>query len=142
MLEREDIRRTLVNEDFNFTPRNTQELVTWQFTCDNQFIKQRWVSALLHLKDYYKNEQLNIQKYFDTIGHEEPKSSNGSISSRSSLKVSPWRESVASRKSYTLDNSKYGLELREGSPKESSSRIEDPFLKKNRSEDQRHFQYP
>jgi hypothetical protein len=44
--------------------------VTWQFTCDNQFIKQRWVSALLHLKDYYKSEQLNIQKYFDTIGTE------------------------------------------------------------------------
>ena len=136
-----DIRRTLVNEDFNFTPRNTREVVTWQFTCDNQFIKQLWVSALLHLKDYYKNEQISIQKYFDNIGHEEPKSSNGWISSRSSLKVSPWRESVASRKSYTLDNSKYGLEFRE-SPKENSNRLEDPFSKKGRSEDQRGPNYP
>lgn len=114
MLEREDIRRTLLNEDFNFTPRNTKELVTWQFTCDNQFIKQRWVSALTHLKEYHKNEQLNIQKYFESINNpshsnEEIKSSNGSFSSRGSLKISPWRESVASRKSYTVDSNKYGF---------------------------------
>jgi hypothetical protein len=53
MMEREDIRKTLVNQDFNFTPKNTKELVTWQFTCDNQILKQRWVTALTTLKEHY-----------------------------------------------------------------------------------------
>lgn len=43
-----------MNADYNFAPRETAEEVTWQFTCDNQFIKKRWVSALKSLKDYYK----------------------------------------------------------------------------------------
>lgn len=125
MLEREDIRKTLVNEDYNFTPKNTKELVTWQFTCDNQFIKQKWVTALLTLKDYFKNEQANIQKYFESINNpppnEEVKSSNGSFSSRSSLKVSPWMENPANRGSF--GKSKYGFEFKEGSPREHSNKI-------------------
>ena len=28
MLEREEIRRTLVNEEFNFTPKNSSEVIT------------------------------------------------------------------------------------------------------------------
>ena len=144
MLEREDIRKTLVNEDYNFTPKNTKELVTWQFTCDNQFIKQKWVSALLNLKDYFRNEQANIQKYFDSIHNppsEEQKSSNGSFSSRSSLKVSPWMDNTATRGSF--GKSKYGFEFKEGSPRENSNRIEEPhFLKKGKSEDPRSFPPP
>ena len=53
-MEKEDIRNSSMNNDYNFTPRDTSEEVTWQFTCDNQFIKKRWVSALKSLKDYYK----------------------------------------------------------------------------------------
>jgi len=40
-------------EEFNFAPKNTKEIITWQFTCDNQFIKQRWVAALEALQVYY-----------------------------------------------------------------------------------------
>ena len=70
-----------------------------------------------------------MQKYFDSINNpphsnEEIKSSNGSFSSRGSLKISPWRESVASRKSYTVDSNKYGFEYKEGSPKEGSNKLE------------------
>ena len=54
LMEKEDIRNSSMNNDYNFTPRDTSEEVTWQFTCDNQFIKKRWVSALKSLKDYYK----------------------------------------------------------------------------------------
>jgi len=45
-MESEDIRKTLTNQDFNFAPKNIPETITWKFTCDNQFMKQRWVSAL------------------------------------------------------------------------------------------------
>ena len=53
MMEREDIRKTKTLEEFNFAPKNTKEVITWQFTCDNQFIKQRWVSALTTLNAHY-----------------------------------------------------------------------------------------
>lgn len=46
MLEREDIRKTMTLEEYNFSPKNVKENIVWQFTCDNQFIKQRWVAAL------------------------------------------------------------------------------------------------
>lgn len=115
--------------------------MTWQFTCDNQFIKQRWVSALTNLKEHFTKEQANMQKYFENINHlsaDEPKSSSyGSLSSRSSVKI-PWRESIVSRKSYNLDTNK-GFEFKDSSPKSPQSdsiKIEDiVILQKGRSGD-------
>lgn len=54
LMEKEDIRNSTMNMDYNFAPRDTSDEVTWQFTCDNQFVKKRWVSALKSLKNYYK----------------------------------------------------------------------------------------
>lgn len=140
MMEREDIRKTLANEEYNFAPKSSSEEVTWQFTCDNQFIKQRWVSALNSLKDYYRNEEANMQKYFDNLPASPPaedhKSSNGS-SSRSSIKI-PWRESMIHRKSYNHEGK--GFEFKETSPKSDSNKYDDvASLKKGRSEDAKAF---
>ncbi len=66
-MERDDIRKTMTLEEFNFAPRNTSETITWQFTCDNQFIKQRWVLALDTLKTHYVKENANMQSFFDNI---------------------------------------------------------------------------
>jgi hypothetical protein len=65
MLEREDIRRTMTLEEYNFSPKNTKENILWQFTCDNQFIKQRWVSALQLLFTHYTKEKKDIEKFFN-----------------------------------------------------------------------------
>lgn len=58
---------------------------------------------------------------------------SSSYSSRSSIKMPvPWRESTFSRRSYNPDK---GFEFKEGSPKESASKIEDlSFLKKGKSD--------
>ena len=66
-MEKQDIRNSAMNADYNFTPRDTNEEVTWQFTCDNQFIKKRWVSALKSLKDYYKEEEIKLQKWAQNL---------------------------------------------------------------------------
>lgn len=39
-------------------------MITWQFTCDNQFIKKKWVNALETLHNFYGKEKINIQKFF------------------------------------------------------------------------------
>ena len=51
-------------EEYNFSPKNSKENIVWQFTCDNQFIKQRWVAALEGLRDYYVKEKKDIEKFF------------------------------------------------------------------------------
>ena len=56
-----------MNIDYNFTPKNTHEEVAWQFTCDNQFIKKRWISALKSLKEYYKEEDIKIRKFMQSM---------------------------------------------------------------------------
>ena len=56
---------------------------------------------------------------------EDPKSSNGSFSSRSSVRI-PWRESAVARKSYGFETAKYGFEFKDGSsPKSSGSKLSD-----------------
>lgn len=46
-------------------------MITWQFTCDNQFVKQKWVNALETLHAYYSKEKINIQKFFENINKRE-----------------------------------------------------------------------
>ena len=50
LMEKEDIRNSAMNIEYNFTPKDSSEEITWQFTCDNQYIKKRWVTALTSLK--------------------------------------------------------------------------------------------
>lgn len=92
MMEREDIRKTMTLEEFNFAPKNKKETITWQFTCDNQMVKQKWVHTLETLHTHYGKEKVNIQKFFDNINRkEEEKEQMPQMAIRSSLKV-PWRE--------------------------------------------------
>jgi hypothetical protein len=37
----------------------------WQFTCDNQFIKQKWVNALEGLRATFTKEKKDIEKFFN-----------------------------------------------------------------------------
>jgi hypothetical protein len=67
MMEREDIRKTLTNLGYEFTPRETKEKVVWQFTCDNHFIKQKWVTLLQLLVEHYVLEDRKIHNYFENI---------------------------------------------------------------------------
>lgn len=134
-MEKQDIRNSAMNNQYNFTPKDSQEEITWQFTCDNQFVKKRWVSALKSLKEYYQEEDIKLQKWAQNIeknSHPQEDHKSSSYSSRSSIKMPlPWRQSNFSRKSYNIDK---GFEFKEGSPRDSS-RIEDPsFLKKGNSD--------
>lgn len=52
-------------EEYNFSPKHTTENIVWQFTCDNQFIKQRWVAALEGLHKHYLKEKKDIEKFFN-----------------------------------------------------------------------------
>ncbi len=109
MMQKDDIRNSAMKEDYNFAARDTKEEVTWQFTCDNQFIKQRWVTALSNLKEHYKQENVEMQKFMQNMDsnshpHEQLKSGASSFSSRSSIRMPlPWRDSGISRRSYNPD---------------------------------------
>lgn len=65
-------------------------MITWQFTCDNQFIKKKWVNALETLHSFYGKEKINIQKFFENINKKEDEKVGGNAM-RSSLMV-PWRD--------------------------------------------------
>ena len=41
----------------------------WAFECDNQYIKQRWLSILVQLIGHFQHEEAAIQKYFESLGH-------------------------------------------------------------------------
>ena len=67
MMEREDIRKTLVNQDYNFTPKNSVELVTWQFTCDFSLLSKDGLAHLVTSKSTMKTNRRickNISKQF------------------------------------------------------------------------------
>jgi hypothetical protein len=76
-------------EEYNFSPKNSKERIVWQFTCDNQFVKQRWVAALEGLRDYYNKEKKDIEKFFNE--HKDTNSEMKSSSSGGRNSQVPWR---------------------------------------------------
>jgi len=92
-MEREDIRKTLTNE--NIEEKKTKEQISWKFSCDNQAIKEKWIGLIVGLSKHFQEEEEQIKKYFST---ETGDSSQGFSLSRASVSNNPWRESAAMRK--------------------------------------------
>lgn len=99
LMQREDIRKTLCQKK-EFIPRSKGEEISWRFTCDNNAIKQKWVSYLAQLRDYFLKEKNQIEKYFNQIDNKQETLSKSSCSSSKSGKT-PWRESTVLRKQYS-----------------------------------------
>jgi hypothetical protein len=86
LMEREDIRKTLTNESYAFVPKNDKDRdeTLWRFTCDNHFIKEKWITILVQLMAHYHAEEKSIAEYF----------SQSPLDSRASCKPTsktPWR---------------------------------------------------
>lgn len=127
MMEREDIRKTLTNPGYEFSPRETKEEVVWQFTCDNHFIKQKWVALLQLLVEHYVLEDRKINNYFENI--DLSNSEDGGL--RGTAKT-PWRESAVERKSYLPGD--FGKLGEFGLTPKGSLKMVDPTFKKKKEE--------
>lgn len=78
-MEREDIRKTVTSEGYVFTPKETKEEAVWRFTCDNHFIKEKWIASILALIKHYQAEQQRINLYFSSLGKQQQPSRNPSF---------------------------------------------------------------
>jgi hypothetical protein len=96
-MEREDIRKTLTNESYAFIPKSDKDRdeTAWKFTCDNHYIKDKWIAILVKLMEHYHAEEKTIAEYFQS--NSAPSNSRASCKPNSKT---PWRESTVDRKQY------------------------------------------
>lgn len=114
LMEREDIRKTLI-EHLNFVPKTKGDQISWRFTCDNNVLKQKWVSYLAQLRDYFIREKEKIDNYFFEINHKQENLSLSchSLSSNKLGAKTPWRESTVLRKQYSAVDFKSMIDISE-----------------------------
>lgn len=106
-MEREDIRKTLI-EHLNFVPKSKGDEVSWRFTCDNNAIKQKWVTFLSQLREHFRREKEEINNYFQDLNQTQ-QSSSSLLSSKNSK--TPWRDSTLLRKNYSVADFKSVIDL-------------------------------
>jgi hypothetical protein len=54
-MEREDIRKTLTYENYAFQPKKDKDESVWKFSCDNHYIKEKWICILVKLMSHFHN---------------------------------------------------------------------------------------
>ena len=101
LMDREDIRKTLTSESYSFQPKSSKDESTWRFTCDNHYIKEKWMGTLVALMEHYHEEERNIKKYFEGI--ESDQELRMSYLTKNANSKNPWRESTMDRKQCSID---------------------------------------
>ncbi len=67
MIEREDIRKSISDQNFKYTKKNTQELEEWKFTYAKVLNCRLWYTALLKLKAYFSKQEDKIEEFFNNF---------------------------------------------------------------------------
>lgn len=65
MIEREDIRKSISDQNYRFTKKIGQELQQWKFTYAKVLNCRLWYTALLKLKAYFSKQDDKIQMFFN-----------------------------------------------------------------------------
>ena len=94
MLEREDIRKTLTNLNYVFVPNTIKsEEVLWRFTCDTQYVKEKWLEVLSFLMAHFtiREKELKSKITESGIGYRDSKQE---YLSKSINYKNPWRQST------------------------------------------------
>lgn len=67
MIEREDIRKSISDQNFKYTKKNTQQLEEWKFTYAKVLNCRLWYTALLKLKAYFSKQEDKIEEFFNNF---------------------------------------------------------------------------